>query len=267
MLGTIWNTILVTPILNALVGLYNLFGGSLGWSIVALTIAIRALLIPVVLPSLKNMQKQRDLQPEIQKLQKKYKHDKQKLAEEQMKLFKKHGLNPASGCITQISMIVVLIALYNVIRRFTIDFDLSTINSMIYFSKLRFSEGFSMNTTFGYLDLSKPDKLLILPLLAGGTQFLVSKMMQPYVEKGEKAAEKTPDKKDDLAYNMQQQMVLMMPIMTAIIAFSLPSGVALYIFTTTVFSMVQQYFVSGWGGLKPWIKKIPVLSKTAQVKK
>lgn len=267
MLKTIWTTILVTPMLNVLVVLYNFFGENLGWAIVGLTLAIRTILIPVVLPSLKNMKKQRDLQPELQKLQKKYKHDKQKLAEEQMKLFKKHGLNPASGCITQITMVIVLIALYNVIRRFTINFDLSAINAMIYFSKMRFSEGFSMNTTFGYLDLSQPDKLFVLPLLAGATQFLVSKMMQPYAEEGEKAAKKTPDKKDDMAYNMQQQMVLMMPIMTTIIAFSLPSGVALYILTTTIFSLIQQYFVSGWGGLKPWIEKIPVLSKTAQTKK
>lgn len=261
MLGTIWNTILVNPILNILVVLYNLFGGSLGWAIVVLTILIRGLLLPVVLPSLKNMQKQRDLQPELQKLQQKYKHDKQKLAEEQMKLFQKHGLNPASGCITQISMIVVLIALYRVIRLFAINFDLAAINDAIYFASQKFSEGFSVNTGFFYLDLSQPDKLYVLPILSGLTQLIASKMMQPFVEEGEKAAKKTPDKSDDLAYNMQEQMLYLMPLMTAIIAFSLPSGVALYILTTTIFSIVQQYFVSGWGGMKSWFKKIPALSK------
>ena len=68
MLSTIWNTILVTPILNLLVFLYSVFGANMGWAIVALTLLVRSLLIPVMIPSMKNMQKQRDLQPEIAKL-------------------------------------------------------------------------------------------------------------------------------------------------------------------------------------------------------
>ena len=72
MLATIWNTILVEPILNALIGLYNATG-SLGISIIVLTIIIRAVLIPVVMPSMKSMKKQRDLKPELDKIKKKYK--------------------------------------------------------------------------------------------------------------------------------------------------------------------------------------------------
>lgn len=258
MLSTIWNTILVTPILNLLVALYHLLGGNMGVSVIALTIIVRALLIPVILPSMKTMQKQRDLQPELNKLKSKYKHDQKKLAEEQMKLFKEHGLNPASGCLTQISMIVVLIALYNVINRFSIHGDVATINSLIYFAKLKFAEGTVINTTFWYMDLAKHDPYFVLPVLAGIFQLFTSKMMQPYVEIGEKAAKTTPDKKDDLAYNMQEQMLYLMPLMTVVIGAKLPSGAALYILVTTIFSLVQQYFVSGWGGLTPWLRKINV---------
>ncbi|OGC47797.1 hypothetical protein A2886_00215 [candidate division WWE3 bacterium RIFCSPHIGHO2_01_FULL_42_13] len=258
MLGTIWNTILVNPILNLLVALYTFLGGNMGLAIIVLTIIIRALLIPVILPSMKTMQKQRDLQPEIEKLKGKYKHDKQKLAKEQMELFKRHGLNPASGCLTQISMIVVLIALYNVINRFSINVDINALNNLLYFPALRFAEGASINTTFWYMNLAKADPFFVLPVLAGIFQLFASKMMYPYVEVGEKAAKRTPDKKDDLAYNMQEQMLYLMPVMTVFIGASLPSGAALYILVTTVFSLVQQYFVSGWGGLTPWLRKLNI---------
>jgi YidC/Oxa1 family membrane protein insertase len=251
----IWNTVLVNPIFNILTAFYQL-SGSLGISIILLTIVMRTLLIPAMTPSLKNMQKQRELQPEIDKIKKKFKHDKKKQAEMQMELLKKHGLNPASGCLTQIVMIIVLIALYSVIRMFTYTTDIGELNSHIYFDFLRFSPETEISRTFGYLDLAQPDRLYILAVLAGLFQLFQSKMASPYVEAGGKAAKKTPDKKDDIAYNIQQQMLYTMPIMTLIIGATLPSGVVLYIITTTIFSLVQTYFVSGLGGLRPWLNKV-----------
>lgn len=252
----IWNFLLVNPLLNLLVLLYVVTGSNMGVAIILLTVVIRALLIPIVLPSMKTMQKQRDLQPEIEKIKKKYKNDQQKAAKAQMELFQKHGLNPAAGCITQIAMIVVLIALYGVIRKFSVELGVSAINDLIYFPSLRFASDAVINTNFWYLDLATPDPYYIIPVVAGIFQFVASKMMQPHVEKGGKVAKKTPDKKDDLAYNMQEQMLYLMPVMTVIIALRLPSGAALYILVTTIFSLVQQYFVSGLGGLKPWIEKV-----------
>lgn len=251
----IWNTLLVHPILNILVALYALFG-NMGAAIIVLTVLIRTLLIPVVMPSMKTMQKQRDLQPELDKIKEKFKYDKQKMAEEQMKLLQKHGVNPATGCLTQIVMILVLIALYNVINKFTHATNLLDINPSLYFSALKFASDATINTQFLYMNLIKPDPYFILPLVAGVAQFISSKMMMPYVEDGERAALATPDRKDDLAYNMQEQMLYMMPLMTVFIGASLPAGISLYLLITTLFSLVQQYFVSGWGGLKPWIKKL-----------
>jgi len=254
MLSEIWNLILINPILNVLVGFYQLTG-NLGFSIVLLTILIRTILIPAMLPSMKTMQKQRELQPELDKIRKKFKHDKKKQAEMQMELFKKHGLNPASGCLTQIAMIVVLIALYGVIRRFTGGTNIEEINSHLYFSFLNLDLVEQIQIRFLWLDLTKPDPYYVLAVLSGVFQLFQSKMTQPYVETGEKAAQKTPDKKDDIAYNIQEQMLYTMPIMNFIIGVTLPAGVVLYILTTTIFSLVQTYFVSGLGGLKPWLKK------------
>src|SRR3989344_6331102 len=130
-LSLVWNLILVNPMLNVLAGFYQLIG-SLGLSIILLTILIRTILIPVMLPSMKTMQKQRELQPELDKLKKKYKHDKKKQAEAQMELFKQHGLNPAAGCLPQVLMIVILIALYGVIIKFANGIDVSNINNLLY---------------------------------------------------------------------------------------------------------------------------------------
>lgn len=250
---------MVHPILNILVALYALFG-NMGAAIVVLTVLIRTILIPVVLPSMKTMQKQRDLQPELEKIKEKFKYDKQKMAEEQMKLLQKHGVNPATGCLTQIVMILVLIALYNVINKFTHGTNLNEINQSIYFAFLKFVDGTQINTQFLYMNLIKPDPYYVLPVIAGIGQFISSKMMMPYVAEGEKAALVTTDRKDDLAYNMQEQMLYMMPLMTVFIGASLPAGISLYLLVTTIFSLVQQYFVSGWGGVAPWIKKLSTIA-------
>ncbi len=254
MLGTLWDTILVNPIFNTLMVFYKLTG-SLGVSIILLTILIKVILIPVVLPSMKTMKKQQDLQPELNKLKEKFKYDKKKLAQMQMELFKQHGINPASGCWTQIIMLLVLVALYGVIRQFTVDANITAINARIYFDFLKLGATNVINTSFLYLNLAKPDPIYILAVLAGLLQFVASKMTMPYVEMGEKAAKQTPDKKDDMGYNMQQQMMYTMPIMNFIIGITLPSGVVLYIVTTTVFQIVQTYFFSGWGGMKSLINK------------
>lgn len=258
MFGFLWNTILVNPILNGLIALYRVFG-NLGISIFFLTVIIRGLLIPVVAPSMKAMKKQRELQPEINKLKEKFGHDKQLLAQKQMDLFKEHGINPASGCLNQIAMIMVLIALYNVINKFTLHGTADVLNQSIYFPELKLAENDIINTNFLYLNLAKPDPYFILALLSGAFQFIASKMMIPYVEQAEKAAEKTPEKSDDIAMAMQQQSLYMMPIMNVIIGVTLPSGVVLYILTTTLFTIVQNYFISGLGGLKPWIHKLKKL--------
>src|SRR3972149_4869698 len=190
----LWHTLLVNPILNILVVLYELVGGNMGWAIILLTLITRAILIPAMLPSLKTMKKQRDIQPQLQKIKEKYKYDKKKQAEEQMKLMREHGLNPASGCLTQVAMILVLFALYGVIIKFTKSVDIMAINQQIYFDQFKFAVDAVINAKFYYLDLGQHDPFYILPILAGFAQLISSKMMQPYVETGEELAKKNPDR-------------------------------------------------------------------------
>src|SRR3989344_3268254 len=108
----LWNTLLFHPLINALIGFYKLTG-NLGWSIVFLTISLRLLMTPLILPSLKISKKMAELSPELSKLKETFKNDKQGLVSAQAELYKKHGANPASGCLPQIVQLLVLIALFN----------------------------------------------------------------------------------------------------------------------------------------------------------
>jgi len=212
----------------------------------------------LTLPTLKAAQKQKDLAPELKKLKEKYKDNKEKLAKAQMELYRQHGVNPAAGCLPQILQLIILIALYQAFIQVLSNDGQAVLklNEILYFDFLKLDPGRTINAAFGPWTLSQPDRFFILPLLAGAAQFLLAKMMRPAVVKGKKQATKTPDKSDDLMYTMQEQMLYMMPLMTIFIGWRLPSGLVLYWLATTGFSLVQQYFVSGFGGLEPWMKKI-----------
>ncbi len=225
---------LVNPLVWLLVFLTRTLFSNLGLGILALTLIIRLVLFPLTLPSLKAAQKQKEISGELHDLKKLYKEDKKKLAEEQLKLFKKHGINPVAGCLPQILQLVVLLALYQVFIK-VLGFNGQA-------SQLPAQYSF-IDTRFLYLDLLKPDPWLILPGLAGAAQFLMTKMMLPVVKKEEKIASQTEDKKDDIMYNMQEQMLYLGPIFTVLISWKLPSGLALYWLATTVVSIVQQDWV------------------------
>jgi YidC/Oxa1 family membrane protein insertase len=249
-----WNTILINPIFNFLVALYRLTD-SLGLSIILFTIIAKAILIPVTLPSIKMAKKQRDIQPELQKINQKFKYDKKKQAELQMELFKKHGINPGAGCITTIITFILMIAIYRALVKLTMATDLAALNADIYFDAFKFSPGESLATKFLYLDLIKPDPYLILTVLTVVAQFIATKMISPYSKTSTKAVKHTPSQTDDIAQAMQKQNQYIMPLMFFIFGITLPSGVMLYIFVSTLFQIGQTYYFSGWGGLKDWFVK------------
>lgn len=260
-MNEVWNTAILNPIFNVLAVLYQ-WTSDLGISIILFTTILRLILIPLTLPQIKMGQKQRDIQPELNKIKEKFKYDKKKQAEMQMELFKQHGINPGAGCLTTILTLVLMIAIYRAVSMFTINPDINVLNTHIYFDQFKFVAGEVINTRFLYLNLAKPDPYLIVTLLAVGLQFLATKMLMPYSEIEEKAAKQTPDKKDDFMASFQKQNLYMMPIMFFIFGLTLPSGVMLYIMTTTLFQIIQTYFSSGWGGLKPWISKVKFGKKT-----
>ncbi len=236
MLKLIWNEILIKPIFNLLF-LLTYYTNSLGISIILLTLFIKVLLFPANLPSIKMASKKAVLDKDLQKLKKKYKNNKTLLSKKQMELYKKHGINPASGCLPNIVQILILIALYRVFISI-LNNDLNV--SFFYFDFLKNAK---LSTEFFIWDLAKPDKLYVLPVLAALVQFLTSKLMAPAVKASEKIAKKTESSQDDLMVSMQQNMVYMTPVMTLIIGAKLPSGLILYWFVSSLFSFIQTYLL------------------------
>jgi len=229
----IFNVLLYQPLFQSLLFLTKILGGSLGLSIIALTLLLRFVLIPLTIPSLKSAQKIKDLKPELDKLKAKYGNDKKQLQLEQLKLYQQHGVNPAAGCLPTLIQFAVLIAMYQVLMDFiTKNGNLSNINLQ-----------------FFWFNVSQPDPIYILPLLTGISQLVLSLMLTPAIEHHPETTKAKTEDVQDMAETMQQQMLFIMPVMTAVLALRFPAGLALYWLITTVFSTIQQYFVSGWGGL------------------
>lgn len=244
----LWKLLLEYPLLNALIGLARITG-DLGWSIILLTIGLRLVMTPLVIPSLKASKKMQDLAPELATLKAQFKDDKQRLVKAQAELYKKNGLNPAAGCLPQIIQIVVLIALFNAFN-----------------TVLKPGNTYNISTSFYGLELAKPDLIHIpgLPVPLPGLfvlasaliQFASSKMMMPEAKAAVKVAGITPGDSDDVMAATQTQMLYMFPLMTVFFGYQFQFGLVLYWLVFSAVSMVQQYFASGWGGLTPWITKI-----------
>lgn len=265
--GDIFNTFFFGPVINLLVLILHGLDiihlpGALGFAIIVLTILIRLIIWPLMGAQLKSAKKMADLKPHLDELKKKHKGDKQAMSAAQMALYKEHGVNPAAGCLPMLLQFPVLIALYQTIFAFFSNSEgLARINDSLYLPWLHLNT--VPNLLFFGLNLAdKPTQgaLLLIPIITAALTLIQSKMMAPKaVKKFPSDSSKEKKEKESLEDSMsamQGQMMYMMPIMIGYFAFQFPIGLALYWNTLTIVSIIQQYFISGWGGLDGWIKLI-----------
>ncbi len=230
----------------------------MGWSIVLSIVVIKLILFPVTLPSLRATGKMQELAPALEKLKKKYKNNKQKLASAQMELYKTHKINPAAGCLPQIIQMVIIIVLYQVFRNVLLNSDpaavIEEINSNVY-PFLRLPVDTILSSKFLYLDLTKPDLVKIagrsVPgpflIVSVASQYLAARLMMPSLKKQEKVAKKTESPTDDMSSMMQKQAMYIFPFMTLLFGFSFPSGLIVSWTTLSLLSLVQQYWLKKGG--------------------
>lgn len=245
----------VAPFVNALFGFYFLVG-NLGWSVVIVTILLKVLLFPLVLPSLKSAKVMRMLAPKLKKLQEQYKGDKTKLASAQMELYKQEGVNPMSGCLPQLLQVAVLIlffSAFNIVTQFAEGKgSLDQINSYL-LPFLKVGKEFKFDLLFLGSDLGiTPAKafakgiveLMILPavLLVGSAvaQYFSAKQMMPTAKTDENVTKKTDDKEDDMMAAMRTQSLYLMPAMTLFIGWNFSLGILLYWFVNSLVMIGQQ---------------------------
>lgn len=201
-----------------------------GVSILLLTLLVKSLLFPLTKKSQVSMHRMQKLQPEVNKLKEKYKHDKQKLGQEQMAMFKKHGVNPMGGCLPMLLQLPVFFALF---RTLQISFEMRQAPFIFWISDL------SRPDTLTYLPFTIPilgNMLNILPLIMTAASFVQTRMMP---------------KSSDPQQRTQQKMMAFMPIIFAVILYRMPSGLTLYWTTSTLLSIGEQFLI------RRIVKKIP----------
>lgn len=177
--------------------------GNYGWSIILLTVMLQLVLCPLTFKSLKAAAVMKRLQPEIARVQQKYKDDPKRLNAELMALYKSKGANPLGGCLPMLAQMPVFVALFNALRN---AWELHGAPWMLWVR-----------------DLSSQDPLFILPVLMGGVMFLQNRL--------------NPAVSSDPA---QAKIMNWMPVVFTFMFLKFPSGLVLYWLTNSLLSFSQQ---------------------------
>jgi len=236
-MGAVWDTIIFKPVLNVLIVLCSVLFSNFGLTIIALTIIIRGCMYPLTIRQLRSTKAMESLQPKLTELRQKYAKDKQKLAQEQMRLYKESGVSPVGCLVPMLIQMPIWIALYQSIMMAlaVAPEGLLKLSGYLYSWPVVYSM-LPLDSSFLWLNLAVRDGLLILPILVGITMWVQQKMVAPA----------NPDPKQKSASSM---MLWMMPLLFTFLSLQFPSGLALYWVTSNIISIVIQYFVTGWGGL------------------
>ena len=224
----LYNTILLKPIFNALIALYNVTG-DVGIAIVLLTIVVRLIILPITLKSLQSQKTLQALQPKLNALKDKHKGDKQGLAKATMELYKEEKVNPASSCLPLLVQLPIFIALYQALVQGLKNGGMEMLYGFV-------SKPEAVNVlAFGFLDLAKAS--IPIAILAGLSQFWQAKMLSTQMP-----PKKIEGSKDEAMLGMMnKQMLYVMPVMTVVIGWSLPGGLILYWLVTNLLTIAQQY--------------------------
>jgi YidC/Oxa1 family membrane protein insertase len=242
---------------------------AIGWAIVALTLLVRALVIPLVRKQLVSQRRMQLLQPEIKEIQKRYKGDAMKARVAQQELFKERGINPLSGCFPLLLQMPLLFIMYSVIQNGLTNVDPSAMLD-VFGTQVVPLTCVNINPATGMPDASIPPGSCIdtiIPLLGGSSinvglpstlfaiagfgisllaiisallQLVQSRMMLPPAS-GD----------DDPNTRIQRQTMLFLPLISIAYGGFLPAGLFIYWITATIFGIVQQYLIVGWGGMFP----------------
>ena len=262
----IWNTLLVHPLMALALVMYS-FAHDFGLAIILVTVLIRLAVYPLYRVQIRSQREMQELGPAMNELKAKYGKDRQRFSEEQMKLYKERGVNPAAGCLPLVLQLPILFALYSALLQLGCGLGKSGSNCpglthdeaqaiLGFLNSINpIAEGGILDTTAHWLPwltagLQHPDPFFILPVVAGAAQLVASVMAMPT----KPVATTDPNQK------MFQSMAYTFPLMTVVLGAQFPSGLTLYWIATTTFQIVQQYFVSGWGQLPkylPFLRSVP----------
>ncbi|MGI5823143.1 MAG: YidC/Oxa1 family membrane protein insertase [Dethiobacteria bacterium] len=197
---------------------YNLANNNYGLAIIMLTVLVNIITFPLTKKQIESSKKLQDIQPELKRLQEKYKNDKEAYNRVTMEFMQKNKVNPLGGCLPLIVQFPIMIAVFTLLREPAQIIE--AVEAM----------GKTFNPNFLWLDLTKQDPYYILPVLAAAATFFHQRMV--------------------ITDPQQKMMLYVFPVMIAGISIRFPAGLVLYWFTNSIFSAGNQLFVFGKGRKK-----------------
>jgi len=283
----IWNAIFYYPILNFVLLGYHLLWDNLGFSIIAMAVIFRLILLPLMKRQTEMTKKMASLRPQLQELQKKYKNNPQKLSQEQMKLYKNVGYNPLGCLVTTIPQLLILSVLIQVIRNVTNG----NLAGLYPFVTDWISNGaeIKINTDFLIWDLTRSFNsvagefgrfsaislfYLLLAVLVGFSQYLMSKFTQvmqdplAFANKKEEKKKNTdePLSPEELQKKMTDSFMLILPFSTVFLAISAPSALSLYWIVQSLM-LVFQYAILDWDKTKKGFQNLITIYRDKREKR
>ena len=256
-----WDTLIIHPFTNLLLWIYSVLAdvpGAFGWSIILFTIAIRAVTWPLNAQQLKGAQAMQELNndKEWQKIHKKYAKNKEKLAQEQMRVYKEKGINPFASCLPTLIQFPIIIGLYQSIIRALASAPLGLLSlARSVYPTLSVAALIPLNSRFLWMDLALPEGIPLpfevsflpnglptLALIVAVTTYIQSKLTMP--------ASSNPG---DQSAAMGKTMSIYMPLLLGYFALTFASGLSVYFITSNLLGIFQ-YAVTGranWRNLLP----------------
>src|SRR5664279_1787464 len=254
---------ILNPFVTLLTFLYSVFNHDMVLAIIIFTVLIRLLTFPLTAQQQRSAAAMQKLQPELKKLQDKHKNDREKLAQEQMRLYREYGINPLCGCLPLIIQFPIFLALYQAIIHALATtplqiLDLSGrllipgLNTSIPLDNMWLGMNLSLAPNLGAISVSSPLTLIpvLLPILVVATTWLQFKVTQP------PPPPPGDDGKPSQAAAMSQSMGTIMPLMYGFFALSFSVGLSIYFIASNTIGIVQ-YALMGKAdfrrifGLKP----------------
>ncbi|HSB91302.1 MAG TPA: YidC/Oxa1 family membrane protein insertase [Anaerolineales bacterium] len=245
-----WDLLIFNPMVNSLLFIYDFLFHNFALAIVVFTILIRLITLPLTLQQQRSTQHMQELQgsKRWQDMQKKYKGDKQKLQEEQLKLYREVGFNPLSGCLPLLIQFPILIGLYQSISRALAIAPPQLLDLAKRVYPFISSTLVPVNSHFLWWDLGHPERLVspqvfgfglpVLTILVVVTSWVQTKLT-------------TPPSADAQSRQMSTMMSLYLPLLIGYFSYSYASGLALYFLVSNILTVVQ-YAAMGkvnWRGL------------------
>ena len=222
------------PVYNILVFFTDIFpGANFGLAIISATILIKVAFLSLSKKQIESQKKMQEIQPKLKEIQEKYKDDKEKQSKAIMQFYKENKVNPLAGCLPLIVQLLFFITIYRIIITISqTGFQVDTTALYTFIA----NPGILSRYFLG-IDLSAPSH--IFAVLAAAAQFYQMKMLM----RNQPKKEPKDGEQADFATIMNQQMLYMGPILTLWIGFKFPAALSLYWLVSTVFAIMQQWYI------------------------